>query len=167
MTYIQDVPDGDREHLERLRQEILGNVESRRQEANSAFAEMCRFCGIVYSGGTIAILSFIASRKESMVPAVAIVSFALFVVSLLSFAVFLFFHSQLHTARWEHYADVAHRFFTRQSSLEDVIAASTELQSTWLYQLLFWVPFTFAALGFVCGGVGALSISLRAWEALD
>jgi glucan phosphoethanolaminetransferase (alkaline phosphatase superfamily) len=156
MTYIQDVADGDSEHLERLRREILGNVESRRQEANNAFSEMCKFCGIVYSGGTIAILSFIGSRKEGKVPTSAVVSFSFFVVCLLSFAVFLFCHSQLHAARWEHYADVAHKFFTRQSSLEDVIKAGTELQSTWLYQLLFWVPFTFVVLGFVFGGVAAL-----------
>ena len=74
MTYISEVSE-DRENLERLRREILQNVESRREDSNNAFSEFIKFSGIVYSGGAIAVLSFIASRKENPVSSVAIVSF--------------------------------------------------------------------------------------------
>jgi hypothetical protein len=153
MTYIQDIPEG--EHRERLRREILGIIEGRREESINAFSELCKFSGIVYSGGAIAILSFIASRKDGTIPVLAILSFLFFVLSLLSYSIYLYRHYQLHNARWTYYANIADRFFTRQSTLEEVRGANTELQSSRLFRLLFWVPFTLAALGFACGAAAA------------
>jgi len=158
MTYIQDVTGGDKEHAERIRREILENVESRRQEANSALSELFKFSGLIYSGGAIAILGFMA-RKQGEIPKLAVLSFAFFALCLLSFAVFLYLHYRLHSARSAYYAEVAHGFFTRQNTLQDVLNASTKLQSAWLYRLLFWVPFTLAALGFVCGAAAAILVA--------
>jgi len=72
----------------------------------------------------------------------------------MSFAYFLQRHSQLHAARWSHYSSAAESFFFNRVSLEDVIAAGSMLQAVWLYRLLFWIPFFFAALGFGLG-IGA------------
>jgi hypothetical protein len=98
-TSIQDIPEG--EHLERIRREILDNVERRRQEANNALSDLTKYLGIVCSGGTIAILSFIATKKASgaAVPSFAIVSFLFFALSILSFATLLYRHFQLHSIR--------------------------------------------------------------------
>jgi hypothetical protein len=156
MTHIGDISEV--EHRERIRREILDNVERRREEGNAAFTELCKISGIIYSGGTIAILSFIASRKAGMVPDYAIVSFILFALSLLSFAILLYRHYQLHAARAALYADTAHRFFFSEATLEDLIAVQDKLQSKWLYRLAFWVPFTLAALGFCFGAAAALTV---------
>jgi hypothetical protein len=59
MTYIQDIPEGP--NRERLRAEILGNLDKRREDAHNALTEYIKYMGIVLSGGTIAILGFIAS----------------------------------------------------------------------------------------------------------
>jgi hypothetical protein len=160
MTYISEVAKNP-ENLERLRREILENIESRREESDSAFTEFAKFSGIVYSGGAIAILSFIASRKDNSVPLVAIVSLGCFAISLLSFSMILYKHYQLQVNRWSYYAEIAHRFFTRQSTLEDVITAGEELQAKWLYRLMFWIPFSFAALGF---GFGAFAAIIGSWK---
>ena len=109
MTHVGDIPVG--EVRERFRRGILGNVETRRREGNEAFSELCKISSVIYSGGTIAILNFIASRKEGTVSSYAIVSFVFFILSLLSFALFLYLHYQLHAARAAHYAKSAHRFF--------------------------------------------------------
>ncbi len=155
MTYISKVATNP-ENLERLRREILENIESRREQADSAFTEFSKFSGIVYSGGTIAILSYIASRKDNAVPWLAIASFGCFAISLLSFTMLLYRHYQLQARRWSYYAEIARRFFTRQGTFEDVISAGEELQTTWLYRLMFWIPFSLAALGFslaVCAAI--------------
>lgn len=154
MTNIGDIPVG--ELRERFRREILENVETRRKEANDAFSELCKISGVVYSGGTIAILSFIASRKEGTVPSYAIISFVFFIFSLLSFTLFLYLHYQLHAARAAHYANSAHRFFFSEITLEDLIDVQSELQSGRLYRLAFWVPFSLATLGFCFGTAAAV-----------
>jgi hypothetical protein len=136
MTKIGDIPGGDLR--ERFRREILGNVETRRKEANEAFSELCKISGLIYSGGTIAILSFIASRKENAVSSYAIASFVCCILSLLSFALFNVPDYQLHAAR---------------SALIDL---QSRLQSKWLYWLAFWVPFSFATLAFCFGAAAAL-----------
>jgi glucan phosphoethanolaminetransferase (alkaline phosphatase superfamily) len=156
MTKIGDIPSG--ELRERHRREILGIVEARRRETNEALSELSKISSVIYSGGTIAILSFIASRKEGAVPSYAIISFIFFILSLLSFALFLYLHYQLHAARSAHYADSAHRFFFSELTLEELIEMQSELQSAWLYRLVFWVPFSFATLGF-CFGVAAALIA--------
>jgi hypothetical protein len=155
MTYISEVGKNP-ENLERLRGEILENIESRREESGSAFSEFSKFSGIVYSGGTIAILSYIASRKDTTVPLLAIASFGCFSISLLSFSLLLYKHFQLQSSRWNLYAEIAHRFFTRKATLEDLISASEELQTTWLYRLMFWLPFSLAAAGFSLGVCAAV-----------
>lgn len=155
MTRIADIPQG--KNRERLRQEILDNVEARRGEARDAFDALTKYVGVVYSGGAIAILSFIAARKDSHIPDAAIWSFLCFAGSILSFAVFLYRHYQLHTARWNLYADTAHNFFVRDASVEDLLECARLLQSRWLYVLLFWLPFSLATAGFVLGGIAALT----------
>jgi len=154
MTNIGDIPVG--ELRERFRREILENVETRRKEANEAFSELCKISSVIYSGGTIAVLSFIASRKEGAVPSYAIISFAFFILSLLSFALFLYLHYQLHAARAAHYANSAHRFFLSKMTLEELIDVQGQLQSKRLYRLAFWVPFSFATFGFCFGTAAAI-----------
>jgi glucan phosphoethanolaminetransferase (alkaline phosphatase superfamily) len=116
MTKIGDIPVG--ELRERFRREIPGNVETRRKESNEAFSELCKISSLIYPGGTIAVLSFIASRKEGAVPSYAIISFAFFILSLLSFALFLYLHYQLHAARSSRYSNSAHKFFFSESRLK-------------------------------------------------
>lgn len=156
-TYVQDIP---KDQLERIRGEILGNVEQRREEAHEAFSDLTKYMGIILSGGAIAILSFIGSRKDQAIPTLAILSFAAFALGILSFAFFLHRHSQLHAARWDFYAVLAQKFFLRDASLNEVLDASTQLQRPWLYRLLFWIPFVCVALGFILGTLAALRINV-------
>lgn len=154
-TYIQDIPAEPRE---RLRSEILDNVEYRRKESNQWFDSLTKYVAIVYSGGTIAILSFIASRKDGQVPDTAIVSLALLIASVLSLAVLLYLHYQLHAARYADYGRIADDFFTRQASIEDILNAGQMHQTRWLYKLLFWIPFGLAVFGFAFGVAAAFSL---------
>jgi hypothetical protein len=156
-TYIQDIPEGPLR--ERHRAEILGNVEKRRDEALTAFSDVTKYMGIIISGGTIAILGFIGSRKAAPIPVWSVYSLLAFVLSILSFSLFLYLHYLLQQNRWNLYADMAHRFFTRDASLEEMIAVPLQLRSRWLYHLLFWVPFALAVLGFFCGAMAAFSLT--------
>jgi hypothetical protein len=155
-THIQDIPEDPRE---RLRREILANVEGRRVEAQQAFLELVKYVGIILSGGTIAILGFIGSRKDSPIPAIAIASLLSFIASILSFSVFLYLHYLLHQTRWHLYADAAQKFFLRKVSLEEMINLPEQLRSRWLYRLGFFVPLAFAALGFILGAIAAFSLT--------
>ena len=152
MTFINDAPDDVRE---RLRGEILANVETRQEEARQAFSFLVNFMGIVLSGAMIAILGFLGTKSPNQVPVLGVLSFLSFGVSLLSFAVFLYLHYQLHVARWNYYAEVADGSFQRRNSLEDVLEAMKQLRALWLFRLMFWVPFSFAVLGFVMAAAAA------------
>jgi hypothetical protein len=48
MTYIQDIPDGP--DKERLRAEILRNLDKRKEDAHNALTEYIKYMGIVLSG---------------------------------------------------------------------------------------------------------------------
>jgi hypothetical protein len=154
VTYIQDIPDDVRE---RLREEIFRNLGQRRDDATQAFSEVSKYMGIIISGGTIAILSFIGTRKDTPIPAPAIVSLSFFVFAILSYLCFLYIQYQLYQSRWNAYADVANDFFTRQASLEDIISVGNKLRSRWPHRL-FWIPFIFTALGFLSGIASVLPI---------
>lgn len=146
----------DHPHFERIRGEILSNINYRSKEAQQAFTGLMTFCGVIYTGGTIAILSFIGTRSSSGVSYLALASFGCFVAALLSFAIFYQRYSQLASKRHEHYTTVAQAFFTRNASLESVLAAGSYGQSRWLFRLIFWVPLAFAASGFILGALGAI-----------
>src|SRR5579884_2926795 len=118
-TFINDIKDDT--HRERIRGEILENVESRRQEALQAFDALVKYMGIILSGATIAILSFIGTRKDAPVPVSALLSLCCFSLSLMSFAVLLYYHYLIHQSRWDLYANAAHGFFLRDVSLEEDI----------------------------------------------
>src|SRR5271166_3269146 len=105
MTYIQNIPECD--NRERLRAEIFRNLGQRRDDAQQAFTELCKYMGFILPGGTIAILSFIASRKDSPIPLLSILSLLSFVISILSFSILLYRHYQLQQSRWNLYADAA------------------------------------------------------------
>jgi hypothetical protein len=156
MTYIQDIPDGP--NRERIRAEILRNLDKRKEDAHNALTEYIKYMGIVLSGGTIAILGFIAARKGSTLPVFAIVSLLCFVLAILTFSVLLYLHYDLLNARWALYAETADNFFTRKASLEDVHRVPRVLQSAGLFSSLFWVPFAFMAFGFLCAVGGAFTL---------
>jgi hypothetical protein len=122
-----------------------------------ALATLINYLGIVCSGGTISVLSYIAATKEQGISTLAIISFISFVLSLLSLAIFLNLHFVIHSKRREHFADVAQKFFMREKTLEEVMQAYGEIRTTWLYRLLFWIPFLFAATGFTFGALAALN----------
>lgn len=151
------INDADAETRERLRREILGGVESRREEAHKSFSFLINFMGLVLSGATIAVLSFLAQRATSTIPPLGVASFIVFATALLSFAVFLHWHYTLHNARWNHYAEVAQGWFLRKNSMEDLLEAQTALQSKWLFRLIFWVPFSLAVLGFLLGAAAVVT----------
>jgi hypothetical protein len=50
---------------------------------------------------------------------------------------------------------VADGWFQRRNSLEDLLEAMNHLRARWLFRLMFWVPFSFAALGFVMAAAAA------------
>jgi hypothetical protein len=137
MTYINDIPEG--EHRERLRAEIFRNLRHRREEALGAFDGLCKYMGIVLSGGAIAVLSFIGARKDH-IPMWSFLSFFCFAISILSFVFFLHRHYQLTQSRWNLYADAADKFFHRELSFEQLSSHHELLRSKWLYRFLFYIP---------------------------
>jgi hypothetical protein len=52
----------DHPSFERIRTEILRNVEHRAQESSQAFYGLMTFCGIVYTGATVAVLGYMGGR---------------------------------------------------------------------------------------------------------
>ncbi|TPK42645.1 MULTISPECIES: hypothetical protein [unclassified Mesorhizobium] len=144
--------------FERIRGEILNNVETRAKEAQAAFNGLMTFCGVIYTGGTIAVLGFVGGRISAGVPYLAIASLGLFVCALLSFAILYQRHSQLMAGRHHHYAMTANAFFGRKATLEEVLAAGHAGQAKYLYRAIFWVPLALASAGFICGGLGVLGL---------
>ena len=116
------------------------------------------FCGIIYTGGTIALLGYMGSKAATGVPLLSVVAFSLFVIALLSFAIFYQKHSQLMAARNYHYAATAHKFFTRAASFTDLIEAGQVLTAKRLYKVIFWVPLTLMCCGFVFGILGIVGV---------
>jgi hypothetical protein len=150
--FINDIPEGP--HRERLRGEILGIVEQRREEALGALSTLTTHLSLIYSGGWIAILGYIATIKDKS--PLAITALGLMSLCLLSYSIFLYKHYQLHIARWNHFADLSQKFFTRGTSLQQILSAISDLQSKWLYRLMFWIPFGLAFSAFVCGVMAVL-----------
>lgn len=144
--------------FERIRTEILQNVEHRAQESAQAFSGLMTFCGIIYTGATVAILGYIGGRSSAGVPYLAILSFVFFAAALVAFAILYQQHSQLHAIRYAYYANVAQRFFLRDATLEQVLEAAHHFQSRWLYWAIFWVPLSLAICGFILGALGVLGI---------
>jgi hypothetical protein len=144
--------------FERIRTEILHNVQSRADESSQAFTGLMSFCGIVYTGATIAILGYMGARASVGVPYLSVLSFVFFALALIVFAILYQQHSQLHAARHAYYANVAQEFFLRGATLEEVLAAGRHLQSRWLYWAIFWIPLSLAVCGFVLGSLGVLGI---------
>lgn len=137
MTYIDETSEEDRPHLERLRREILGIVNSRAAQETGALNRLVSYMGIVCSGGTIAILGFAGQQFRTGISWFTIASLILFVSALLSFALSLYLQFQLHSRRWSLMAQIAEQFFTREASLGEVIEANSMLTSRWTYRRLF------------------------------
>jgi hypothetical protein len=116
------------------------------------------FCGIIYTGATVAILGYMGGRASVGVPYLSILSFVFFAMALVVFAILYQQHSQLHAARHAHYANVAQAFFLRGATLEQVLEAARHLQSRWLYWTIFWAPLSLAICGFILGALGVLGI---------
>jgi hypothetical protein len=148
----------DHPSFERIRSEILGNVERRAQESAQAFNGLMTFCGIIYTGATVAILGYMGGRASVGVPYLSILSFGFFAFALVVFAILYQWHSQLHAARYAFYARIAEEFFLRRSTLEELLEAGHKFQSRWLYWAIFWAPLVLAVCGFISGALGVLGV---------
>ena len=143
-------------HFERIRAEILGNVDRRLRESHEAFTGLATFSGILYSGGVVASLGFIGSQIGAGLTCFAIASFVLMSSALCVFAICYHQYSQLMAARSWEYSSVAHDFFTRQATIEDVINAGSGGEAPRLFKVIFWVPFLLAVASITCGALGLL-----------
>ncbi|PTW47642.1 hypothetical protein C8J25_103363 [Sphingomonas faeni] len=167
MVYINEIKDEEKIALERIRGEILGIIGKRSEQETNALNRLVTFMGIISSGSTIAILGFIGQQSKTGIPAFALLAFAAFASSLLSFAYFLYSQFQLHSARWALYANTAEAFFTRGAELEDVVEAGSALTSKWTYRRLFWIPFLLLGLGFILSGSALWEVGHVGTSAID
>ena len=163
MTYINDIPEG--EVRERLRAEVLGNVEHRSEESLQWQTESLRFVGLVTSGATVAVLGFIASRGDLAPEPWSALSLGLLIASLLAHAYGLYSLAQLHALRWSDFAEKAQEFFQRERSLEEVLNATRDQQSALHYRLLFYVPFFLLLAGLALGATAAFLASAGGTQA--
>jgi len=154
--YINEIVD--QPGFERIRGEIITNLNDRAREAQQAFNGLTTFCGLAYTGATAAILSFIGSRSSAGVPYIAILSFVLLSISLIIFSILYQMHSQLIARRHELYAVTARNFFERRATIEEMLQAGHLLQAKYLYRLIFWLPLTFAVGGLLCGALSVLGV---------
>ncbi|MDT7814710.1 MAG: hypothetical protein QOJ42_4626 [Acidobacteriaceae bacterium] len=67
-SFINDIVEHPA--FERIRGEILSNLNDRAREAQQAFTGLMTFCGVIYTGATIAILGFyrVARCDRSSLP---------------------------------------------------------------------------------------------------
>lgn len=159
MTKINEIAEKHPEHLERLRGEILKNVDSRNDQETAAINRLVTYMGIVCSGSTIAILGYISQQLKSGVPLLSILALGSFVAAAMSLAACLYWQFQIHSKRWAVLANISQAFFTREADFEDVLEGMTLLQSKWPYRILFWAPFTLLTIGFVLSATSIMQSS--------
>lgn len=159
MANINDIPEG--EHRERIRREVLDNIDERRQAEEAAMSRLSTYLGIVSSGVTIALLGLIGQQLDSGVSVFAVAGFLCSAGAVLAFAYLLYHQFQLHSSRYNLVAEVSQRFFMGKASLEDVLVSYLQLRSSWAYRLLFWVPFMLLLVAFVLGALAVFGMGCR------
>lgn len=148
----------DHPSFERIRGEILSNVDHRLRVSHEAFTSLATFSGLLYSGGVVAALTFIGSELERGLSYFAVAAFVLIAAALCVFAVCFQRYSQLMSGRAYTYAVTAQNFFMRRATLEEVLSAGAGGEARWLFKVIFWAPFLLAVASMACAVLALLSI---------